>query len=150
MMKETPTSGVSARDDSPAIKLFKPVTPRKLGIKCPASLRNRVQSTCLGRGACGVSGTVRDRVRQAARHRRRRVVAPRSCGVHGSTLGERTRRPKLPDPCRGRVFLEELCGRRAGIAARAGRMARQNTHIFPVAGARGPRRAAVYRLSVHI
>ena len=51
MMKETPTSGVSARDDdsigSPAIKLFKPVTPRKLGVKCPASLRNRVQSTCL-------------------------------------------------------------------------------------------------------
>ena len=45
-MKETPTSAVS-RDDSPAIKLFKPVTPRKLGIKCPASLRNRVQSTCL-------------------------------------------------------------------------------------------------------
>ena len=48
-MKETPTSAVN-RDDgpgSPAIKLFKPVTPRKLGIKCPASLRNRVQSTCL-------------------------------------------------------------------------------------------------------
>ena len=51
MMKETPTSGVSARDDdglgSPAIKLFRQVTPRKLGIKCPSSLRNRVQSTCL-------------------------------------------------------------------------------------------------------
>ena len=45
-MKETPTSAVS-RDDSPAVKLFRPVTPRKLGIKCPASLRNRVQSTCL-------------------------------------------------------------------------------------------------------
>jgi len=54
MMKETPTSGVSARDDdgpgSPAIKLFKPVTPRKLGIKCPASLRNRVQSTSSASG----------------------------------------------------------------------------------------------------
>ena len=45
-MKETPTSAVS-RDDSPAVKLFRPVTPRKLGIKCPQSLRNRVQSTCL-------------------------------------------------------------------------------------------------------
>ena len=40
------TSAVS-RDAGPAIKLFKPVTPRKLGIKCPPSLRNRVQSTCL-------------------------------------------------------------------------------------------------------
>ena len=46
MMKETPTSAVS-RDNGPAIKLFKQVTPRKLGIKCPPSLRNRVQSTCL-------------------------------------------------------------------------------------------------------
>ena len=50
-MKETPTSAVSRDDDSlgsPAIKLFKPVTPpRKLGMKCPPSLRNRVQSTCL-------------------------------------------------------------------------------------------------------
>ena len=45
-MKETPTSAVS-RDAGPAIKLFKQVTPRKLGIKCPQSLRNRVQSTCL-------------------------------------------------------------------------------------------------------
>ena len=50
-MKETPTSAVNRDDDSlgsPAIKLFKPVTPpRKLGMKCPPSLRNRVQSTCL-------------------------------------------------------------------------------------------------------
>ena len=49
-MKETPTSAVNRDDESlgsPAIKLFKPVTPRKLGIKCPPSLRNRVQSTCL-------------------------------------------------------------------------------------------------------
>ena len=48
-MNETPTSAVN-RDDSlgsPAIKLFKPVTPRKLGMKCPPSLRNRIQSTCL-------------------------------------------------------------------------------------------------------
>ena len=45
-MKETPTSAVS-RDPGPAVKLFRQVTPRKLGIKCPPSLRNRVQSTCL-------------------------------------------------------------------------------------------------------
>ena len=49
-MKETPTSAVNRDDESlgsPAIKLFKPVTPRKLGMKCPPSLRNRIQSTCL-------------------------------------------------------------------------------------------------------
>ena len=49
-MKETPTSAVTRDDDSlrsPAIKLFRQVTPRKLGMKCPPSLRNRIQSTCL-------------------------------------------------------------------------------------------------------
>ena len=57
--------------------------------------------------------------------------------------------PELPHPRRGSVFWKgKVCGRRAGIA-RAGRMARQNPDLFPLAGARGPRRARRVLTSVH-
>ena len=142
-MKETPTSAVS-RDAGPAIKLFKPVTPRKLGIKCPASLRNRVQSTCL------------DDAAHMKTYMRLWVLIEVMLLFHDPWLIPRGGYAtyvypqivcfalELPHPCRGRVFLEGLWGRRAGIAARAGRMARQNTHLFPLAGASWARRAAVY------
>ena len=155
-MKETPTSAVNRDDDSlgsPAIKLFKPVTPRKLGIKCPQSLRNRVQSTCLDDAA-----HLKTYMRMwllvevlllyhdpwlIPQGGFTKFVYPQLAAFALAFL-ERARRPKLPHPRRGRVFLEEVCGRRAGIAARAGRMARQSTHLFPLAGARGPRRAALH------
>ena len=154
MMNETPTSGVSARDDddlrSPAIKLFKQVTPRQLGIKCPQSLRNRVQSTCLD-DAAHLTTYVRLWVLvEVMLLFHDPWLIPRAgfakfvYGVHGATLRERTWRTELPDPCRGRVFLEGLCGRRTGPTTATKRMACQDPYFFSLAGSRGSRRAALH------